>query len=90
MVKVDDLLKERKVMEDDNKKLYKKIYKLIETQIIINNRQKLNYYYYEISLFYYGMPLYSINDCVKYVTNKFKKNGFNIEIKGENGVYVTW
>ena len=90
MVKVDDLLQERKVMDEDNKKLYKKIYKLIETKIINNNKKKLNYCYYEISLFYYGMPLYSIEECIKYVKTKLKKNGFTVEIKGKNGVYVTW
>jgi len=90
MVNVKDLHKENKIQEDENKKLYKKIYKLLETNIVSNNKKNVCECYFEVSLFYFGMPLYSIDDCVKYIKKKLVKNGFKVEILGKNGIHVKW
>ena len=90
MVKVDDLLKERNNMKNNNKKLYKKIYKLVETNIVNNNKKNLTNCFFQVSLFYHGMPLYSIYDCIEYITSKLKKNGFKIQIINVNGLFIEW
>nr|QFG74594.1 MAG: hypothetical protein [Megaviridae environmental sample] len=90
MVKVDELIKEQRAIEKKNKEIYRKIYKLVETNIVNNNKKKNRCCFYEVSLFYHGLPLYSIDECVTYISDKLKKNGFKVKILGKNGILINW
>ena len=49
--------------------------------------------FYEIPYYIYGKPLYNIEDCIKYVVESLRNNGFFIQILPEpntNMIYISW
>jgi len=49
--------------------------------------------FYEIPFYIYGKPLYKIEDCVKYIVESLRNNGFFVQILPEpnvNMIYVSW
>jgi hypothetical protein len=47
----------------------------------------------EIPFYIYGKPLYKIEDCVKYIVESLRNNGFFVQILPEpnvNMIYVSW
>jgi hypothetical protein len=49
--------------------------------------------FYEIPYYIYGKPLYKIEDCIKYVVESLRNNGFFIQILPEpntNMIYISW
>lgn len=49
--------------------------------------------FYEIPFYVYGKPLYKIDDCVKYIVESLRNNGFFVQILPEpniNMIYVSW
>lgn len=45
---------------------------------------------YEIPKFVVGLPPYDVNECAKYLTKALKKDGYFVEIYGDNVLYVSW
>jgi hypothetical protein len=90
MVKAEDLIKEQDEKNQTRKKIYKKVYKRIETKIVQVNKVNESQYWYEIPEFILGIPLYSFDECKKYIIQKLKKNGFKIEMIKNNVILVDW
>ena len=90
MVKAEDLIKEQLDREKLRKEIYKKIYKNIETKIIQNS--KINNYscWYQVPEFLINYPLYSVENCKKYLVKKLDKNGFKYNILENNVIVISW
>ena len=83
MVKADDLIREQKKRNKLKEKIYKKIYKRIEKKIKLCSNINSYECWYEIPEFILNLPLYSLDDCMKYVVNQLKKDGFIVTILNE-------
>lgn len=48
--------------------------------------------FYEIPGIVFGLPLYDINECTKYIINALRKNGFLVQIVPNNQwvIYISW
>lgn len=90
MVKAEDLIKEQEEKNEIRKKCYKKVYKRIETKIVQVNSVNESQCWYEIPEFILGIPLYSFEDCKKYIIEKLKKNGFKSKMINDNVILIDW
>ena len=90
MVTAGELFKEQKEREEKRKKIFKKVYKLVERRIV--EASKINSYqcYYNIPNFVMNVPLYSLEDCRNYIIDKLKKNDFKVELINQNVILISW
>lgn len=45
---------------------------------------------FDVPEFIIGKPLYQLNDCIQFVQYHLKKNGFAVEYRFPNTLYVCW
>jgi len=45
---------------------------------------------FDVPSFIFGYPLFNINDCIAYVTNELKNNGFIVYYLFPNKLYISW
>lgn len=89
MVKAEDLIKLQKDRENIKYITFKKVYKTVEKKIQLASNSNFYYVWYEIPEFIIGSPLYKLDECKKYVMNKIKKDGFEIE-EINNFILIKW
>jgi hypothetical protein len=85
-----DLIKQQKERESKKSVTYEKIYTFVEKKVRTASLVDNYYTWYLIPEFLVGLPLYSINDCKKYIENKLKKNGFETEFYEPNLLLIKW
>lgn len=90
MVKADDLIKEQKEREERKKITFDKIYKLVEKKILVASAGDYYYTWYQIPEFLVGLPIYSLDECSKYIRDKLKKNGFESDYYEPNILLIKW
>ena len=90
MVKAEDLIKQQKEREDKKKEIFKKILEKIEKKIVLASNSNFYECKYEIPEFLMGMPIYSVDDCKKYIKQKLKKNGFKVDNLINNIILISW
>ena len=90
MVTAEDLVKEQKERDIKRRKYFKKVYKLVERRIVDSSKINLYQCYYDIPNFIINVPLYSLDDCRKYIIDKLKTNGFKVQVYNENRLIISW
>jgi len=45
---------------------------------------------FDVPSFIFGYPLFNVNDCITYVTNELKSNGFIVHYIFPNKLYISW
>jgi len=90
MVNAQELINKQKEREQIKTLTYDKIYSFIEKKIIFSSEGNSYYTWYQISKFFIGLPLYSIDECQIYIRNKLKKNGFKTEFYQPNILLIKW
>lgn len=90
MVKAHELIKQQKEREERKKKTFDKIYSVIEKKITLASAGDYYYTWYQIPEFLVGLPLYSVEDCRKYIQEKLKNNGFETEFFSPNILLMKW
>jgi hypothetical protein len=82
--------------QENNNKRKESIYKEVLTKC--HHRIKLTakmypdncYCYYTIPKILYGVPLYNLEDCLKYMSENLIENGFKVYYTHPNLLYITW
>ena len=90
MVKAKELIKQQKVREERKNKTFDKIYEVIEKKIVLASTGDYYYTWYQIPEFLVGLPLYSLDECLKYIQEKLKSNGFETEFFNPNILLIKW
>lgn len=90
MVKASDLIKQQKEREDRKFLTFEKVFKLVEKKIYYASSGNFYTTWYQIPTFLIGLPLYSVDDCAKYITNKLNKDGFETEIVKSDIIIIKW
>ena len=90
MVTADELVQEQSERNLKRRKYFKKIYKLVERRIVDSSKINLYQCYYDIPRFIINVPIYSIDECKKYIIDRLKKNGFVVNIISENTLIIKW
>lgn len=90
MVKAKDLIKQQKERDEKKKIIFKKIFEKIEKKIVLASSSNFYECKYEVPEFLLGMPIYSIEDCKKYLKVKLKENGFKVNNLNDNILLISW
>ena len=90
MVKVEDLIKDQEERKKKKNKIYKKIYRLTERKIIESNKYNSNQCLFEIPYFILNGPIYSVQECKNYISNRLKENGFKVSHIDDNKILIDW
>lgn len=90
MVKAEDLIREQENKDKLKKDIFKKIYKKVEKKIIQSSSVNLYNCWYDIPEFILNAPLYSFNDCKKYIIKKLEKNGFKYKMLNNTIILISW
>jgi hypothetical protein len=90
MVKATELIKQQKEREDRKKLTFDKIYLVIEKKIVLASSGDYYYTWYQIPEFLVGLPMYSVDECQKYIQEKLKVNGFETEFFLPNILLIKW
>ena len=90
MVKANELIKLQKERESKKYIIFDKIYDRIEKKICIASSNNYYYTWYIIPEFLVGLPIYSLNDCNKYILDKLKDNGFNVNSYDNKLLLIKW
>lgn len=90
MVKAYELIKQQKEREERRNLTYDKIYTLIEKKIILASSGNYYHTWYLVPEFLVGLPIYSIDECQKYIQNKLKNDGFETEFYHPNILFIKW
>lgn len=90
MVKADELIKQQKEREERKKSTFDKIYVHIEKKIITASAGDYYYTWYQIPEFLVGLPMYSVDECQKYIQKKLQHNGFETEFFEPNLIHIKW
>lgn len=90
MLSVYDLYCTRKKDNKRNQETFDSI--LNKCCVVIKKANNLgeNMCIYEIPTFILGKPTYDLNNCVRYIIKKLKKNDFNIMLVSNNIILITW
>jgi hypothetical protein len=90
MVKAVELIKQQKEREDRKFITFEKIYKIVEKKICFASSGDFYHTWYEMPEFLVGMPMYSRDECRKYITEKLLLNGFKIDLFEPNILLISW
>lgn len=90
MVKANDLIKEQQEREEKKKETYKKILNRIEKKIVLASKSNFYECKYDIPEFIIGLPIYSVDNCKKFIKEKLKKNGFKVTNFLNNIILISW
>jgi hypothetical protein len=90
MVKAIELVKQQKKREERKKITFEKIYNVIEKKIILASTGDYYYTWYQIPEFLVGLPMYSIDECQKYIQEKLIANDFDTEFFLPNILLIKW
>lgn len=58
----------------------------------IEQTVKLNHLFcmFEVPEFILGYPIFSLNDCISYVLEKLRNNGFHVQYVFPKFIYISW
>jgi hypothetical protein len=91
MVKAKDLIYSQNERSKIKYNTFSKIYDTIEKKIILASSSNFYSVYYDIPSFIIGCPLYNLDECKKFVINKIKENGFEVdEFDDNNIILIKW
>lgn len=90
MVKAQDLIDKQKIKEDIKYKSYHKIYLNIEKKITLASSSDFYYIWYEVPKIILGKITYKLSECIEYLKEKLKNDGFNIDYYEPNILLIKW
>jgi hypothetical protein len=90
MVKAEELVKQQKERESRKYITFEKIYSQIDKKICMASAANFYYTWFQIPEFLIGMPIYSFEECKKYIEDKLKQNNFKTEFYQPNILFITW
>ena len=86
---INELNKERELIQQKKQEIYKDILQKIYQKIKIANKLN-NYCYYVIPKFMIGMPLINISKCSDFIYNQLLINGFKVTRIHYNYFLIYW
>jgi hypothetical protein len=92
MINMDDLIEDKQKVLDRKTRIYEEILKKCHHRIKNVSKQNplMCYCLYIIPKFIYGIPLYNLSECVKYLFEKLIENGFKVYYTHPNLLIISW
>ena len=91
-INMDELYEKKRHKDEEKLNTYRKMLNRIHNKIKITARQNntTQCCWYSIPEIILGIPHYSQPDCIAYVANALKTNGFNVQYTHPNLLFVSW
>lgn len=90
MVKAEDLVNQQKHRENLKYISFIKVYERIEKKINLASASNFYQVWYQIPQFILGQPKYHMKECKKYVIDRIKHDGFEVEDHEPNILLIKW
>jgi len=92
MINMDELIEDKQKVLDRKTRIYEEILKKCHHRIKNVSKQNplMCYCLYIIPKFIYGIPLYNLPECVKYLFEKLTDNGFKVYYTHPNLLIISW
>jgi hypothetical protein len=85
------MLKEfQKKKEKLKKDCYKKVLKKCHNKIFMVSKTGASNCWYQVPELTFGLPIYDLEECSKYINKKLKKNGLEVDYYKPNLLYISW
>lgn len=69
---------------------FEKVLDMIHNKIKKSAHNKHVSCFYQVPTFVFGYPLFNINECIEYVSQQLKANGFFVQYYFPNKLYISW
>ena len=91
-INLDELYEKKKQHDLSRLELYNKILNRIHVKIKTISKQKLDeqFCWFVVPEIIIGVPKYDQGDCIGYIFNKLKENGFAIKYYHPNTLFICW
>ena len=91
-INLDELYEKKKQHDLSRLELYNKILNRIHVKIKTISRQKIDeqFCWFVIPEIIIGVPKYDQSDCIGYIFNKLKENGFAVKYYHPNTLFICW
>lgn len=91
-INIDDLYEQKRVSDLAKLNIYNKLLARIHTRIKTTSRQKKsnNICWFVIPEVMIGAPKYDRNECIPYVVDKLRDNGFIVRYTHPNLLFISW
>jgi hypothetical protein len=91
-INIDELYDKQKQRDLNKLNLYTKILNRVHVRINSTSRQQVNEKccWYIIPEMIIGIPKYDNSDCIAFIINKLKENGFAVLYVHPNALFITW
>ncbi len=87
-------LKLLKEFQEKKKKLkknnYKKVLKTCHKKIMLVSKTGAANCWFIVPELTFGLPLYDLEECSRYIHKKLKKNGLHVDYYSPNLLYISW
>ena len=92
MMNIDELLENKNNVLERKTKIYDEILKKCHHRIKTVSKESplMGYCLYIIPKFVYGIPLYNMEECIKYLFSKLNDNGFKVYYTHPNLLIISW
>jgi hypothetical protein len=71
-------------------KSFDKVFEICTNKILTASHKELLKIYFDVPEYVFGLPVYNINNCVKYLKEKLEINGFYVIYYFPKILYISW
>ena len=91
-INIDDLYEKKKNRDLKQLSIFNKVLHRIHKRILTTARNKQNdkHIWFVVPEYIFGEPCYQNADCIAYIINQLKNNGFTIRYIHPNTLFVSW
>jgi hypothetical protein len=90
-INLNNLRTEVSKREDRKNKTFDKLVEMCYSKIINTNKTSNEYScIFEVPNLVFGLPLYNINDAIKYIMIKLIDKGFEVHLAIPNKIFISW
>lgn len=91
MINIEELHRKHEKREEERIAVYDQILEKVHQKIVMtNDLSKDKFCFYSVPLYVYGLPLFNVNNCIIYLTQKLTDNGFYVRYTDPNLLLISW
>ena len=91
MININDLHREQDKKEERRLEIYGRILEQVHQKIKLTSRSSDDKFcFFSVPTYVYGLPLFDVNNCIIYLTQKLSDNGFEIRYTHPNLLLIAW
>ena len=91
-INLDDLYEKKRKLDQSKLDLFNKLLNRVHNKIKLTSRQQIDdqFCWFQVPEVMIGVPKYDQADCIAYLMNKLKENGFLVKYIHPNVIFICW